>query len=184
MASRSRRRTGGRLRCRPIEAGLARRRDRPGGPACDISVGELDDFDGLVRGDVMEDLGRAARWPVDFEARDPVGVGQADVLLERVGAEAAARRDVPVNRQRLNARTRRDDVNAGTDGGPVGLLANELDREPVVALAGVLEQDVVRLVAVDHAAGLDEKVEIAVAIPVAAGDAVPFLKVAGARACR
>ena len=54
----------------------------------------------------------------------------------------------------------------------------------MVPLAGVLEQDVVILVAVDGAAHLDEEVDVAVAVPVAAGDAVPFLEVAGARSCR
>ena len=65
------------------------------------------------------------------------------------------------------------------DGGPVGLLADELHREPVVALTGVLEQDVVILVAVYGAAHFDEDVEISVAIPVAAGHSVPLLQMTG-----
>ena len=74
----------------------------------------------------------------------------------------------------------RDDLDPGADGRPVGLLADELHGQPVVPLAGVLEQDVVILVAVDRAARLDEEVDVAVAVPVAAGHAVPFLQVAGA----
>ena len=113
---------------------------------------------------------------------DPVGLGQADGLLERVGPEAAARGDVPVDRQRLLAG--RDDLDPGADGRPVGLLADELHGQPVVPLAGVLEQDVVIPVAVDGAAHLDEEVDVAVAVPVAAGDAVPLLQVARAGRCR
>ena len=67
-------------------------------------------------------------------------------LLERVGPPAAARGDVPVDRQRLIAG--RDDLDPGADGRAVGLLADELDGQPVVPLAGVLEEDVVILVAV------------------------------------
>ena len=74
----------------------------------------------------------------------------------------------------------RDDLDPGADRRPVGLLADELDRQPVVPLAGVLEEDVVVLVAVDGAAHLDEEVDVAVAVPVAAGDAVALLEVAGA----
>ena len=100
------------------------------------------------------------------------------VCCKRVGAEAAARRDVPVDGQRLLAGG--DHLDAGADGRPVGLLADQLHRQPVVALAGVLEQDVVVLVAGHGAAHLDEDVDVAVAVPVAAGDAVPLLQVPGA----
>ena len=103
-----------------------------------------------------------------------VGLAQADGLLERVGAEAAAGGDVPVDGQRLVAG--RDDLDPGADGRAVGLLADELHRQPVVPLAGVLEQDVVVLVAVDGAAHLDEEIDVAVAVPVAAGHAVPLLQ--------
>ena len=40
---------------------------------------ELGDLDGLVGGDVAEDLGRPAGRPVDLQHRDPFGLGQADV---------------------------------------------------------------------------------------------------------
>ena len=49
----------------------------------------------------------------------------------------------------------------------------------MVALAGVLEEDIVIFVAVNSPAGLDEQVDIAVAVPVAAGHAVALLQVAG-----
>ena len=100
-------------------------------------------------------------------------------LLERVGPPTTARGDVPVDRQRVVAG--RDDLDPGADGRPVGLLADELHRQPVVPLAGVLEEDVVVLVAVDGPAHLDEEIDVAVAVPVGTGDAMPFLEVAGAR---
>ena len=61
----------------------------------------------------------------------------------------------------------------------IGPGADELDLQPVAAVAGVLEQDVVGLVAGISAAQDDEQVEVAVAVPVGERDAVPFLKVAG-----
>ena len=47
-------------------------------------------------------------------------------------------------------------------------------------MAGVLEERVVRLVAGIASAQDDEEIEVAVAVPVGEGDAVSFLKVAGA----
>ena len=72
------------------------------------------------------------------------------------------------------------DLDPGADGRAVGLLADELHRQPVVPLTRVLEQDIVKPVAVDGAAGLDEHVDVAIAVPVAAGHAVSLLKVARA----
>ena len=137
---------------------------------------EFGDLDGLVAAMSRNDLGRPAGRPVDLQERDPVGLGQADGLLERVGPATAARGDVPVDRQRVIAG--RDDLDPGTDGRPVGLLADELDRQPVVPLPRVLEQDVVVPIAGDRAAHLDEDIDVAVTVPVGAGDAVPLLKVA------
>ena len=75
----------------------------------------------------------------------------------------------------------RHHLDPGTDGRPIGFHALELDGEPVIPLARVLKQDVVVLVAVGRAAHLDEEVDVAVAIPVGAGDAVALLEVPGAR---
>src|SRR5205085_2593773 len=75
----------------------------------------------------------------------------------------------------------RDRLETGADGGAVGLLADALEGHRVVPLAGVLVEDIVISVAVDGAPHLDEDVDVAVAVPVAAGDAVSFLEVAGAR---
>ncbi len=65
------------------------------------------------------------------------------VCCERVRPEAAARRDVPVDGQRLLPG--RDNLDPGADGRPIGLLADELDGQPVVPLAGILKEDVVIL---------------------------------------
>ena len=51
---------------------------------------ELRDLDGLVRGDVAKHLGRPAGRPVDLEGRNPVGLGQANGLLERICPPTAA----------------------------------------------------------------------------------------------
>ena len=78
--------------------------------------------------------------------RDPLGPAQADGLLQRVGPKL-----LPEETCRWTVSgclAGRDDLDPGADGGAVGLLADELDGQPVVPLAGVLEQDVVVLVAV------------------------------------
>ncbi len=63
---------------------------------------------------------------------------------------------------------------ARADGSAVGLLADQLDGQPVIALAGVLEEDVVVLIAINSAAGFNEEIDVAVAVPVAAGHPWPF----------
>ena len=50
----------------------------------------------------MKDLRGLARRPMDFQARHGTGLAQADGLLERVAAEAAAARDVAVDGERLD----------------------------------------------------------------------------------
>ena len=51
---------------------------------------ELGDLDRLVGGNSMENLGRFACRPVDFQAATRFRAGQADGLLQGVGPEAAA----------------------------------------------------------------------------------------------
>ena len=146
---------------------------------CPIPIGELGDLDGLIGGDIVKHLGRPAGWPVDFQNRDPVGLGQADGLLEWVCPPTAARGYVPVDRQRVIAS--RDDLDPGADGRPIGLLADELHGQPVVPLTGVLEEHVMVSIAFRYATHFDENIDVAVAVPVGARHAMPFLKAAGAR---
>ena len=145
-----------------------------------VRLGELGDLDRLIRGDVAEDLGRPARRPVDFEQGHPLRLARPMVCCKRASAVTAPRRNVPVDRQRLLAG--RDHLDPGADGRAIGLLAHQLHGQPVVPLAGVLKEEVVVPVSVDGAAGLDEEIDIAVTVPVAARDRRgPF---AGARCPR
>ena len=73
------------------------------------------------------------------------------------------------------------DPDLGADRGAVGLGADQRDRQPVVAVPRVLEQDIMGPVAGRGAAGFEEQVEVAVAVPVGERDAVPLLEMAGAR---
>ncbi len=68
----------------------------------------------------------SSRWSASGfpERATRLALAQADRLLERVGAEAAARGDVPVDRQRLLPG--RHDLDPAPDGRPVGLLADQL----------------------------------------------------------
>src|SRR4051794_14943479 len=82
-----------------------RRGSIPGtGHRCPVQLaivpGEFRHLDGLVHGDVAEDLGRPAGRPADFQLRDGAGPAQPDGLLQRVGPEAAPGRDVTVDGQR------------------------------------------------------------------------------------
>ena len=70
------------------------------------------------------------------------------------------------------------DADAGPERGAVGPGADQLDFQPVTARPRVSEQGVVRLIARRRAAQLHEQVEVAVAIVVGKGDAVPLLEMA------
>src|SRR5262249_34394186 len=78
----------------------------------------------------------------------------------------------------------RHDLYSRTDARPIALLADQLDSQPIVPLARVLEQDIVIFISIGNTSHLDEDVEVAVAVPVGERDSMPFLKVAGTRRCR
>ena len=77
--------------------------------------------------------------------------------------------------------SRGDHLDACANGGPIRSLTDELDGKPVIPLAGILEENVVVTVAGGGAAHVNEDIDIAVAVPIAAGHAVSLLQVAGAR---
>ena len=110
-----------------------------------------------------------------------VALAQADQLDQAVAAEAGVVADRAVDRPRRPIRALRLGLDAGPDRRAIGLGADQLDLQPVAAVAGVPEQEVVRPVARNRTADLDEQVEVAVAVLVGEGDAVPLLKMAGTR---
>ena len=68
---------------------------------------------------------------------------QADRLDQGVPSKAGIVAHRPVNRQRQAGRRPDVDPNLGADCGPVGLFADELDLEPVEAVARIAEKEVV-----------------------------------------
>ena len=50
------------------------------------------------RNEILEDLGPARPWPINFELHDLCCLPQADVLTERIGAEATATIDMAIDR--------------------------------------------------------------------------------------
>src|SRR5712691_1062728 len=99
------------------------------------------------------------------------------MLFQGISAKAAAGRDVSINRQRLIAC--RNDFNPRADGGSIGLFSDKFHRQPMIPLTGVLEQNVVVLVAGNRSPHLDGNVNVAVTIPVAAAHAVALLQMPG-----
>ena len=131
-------------------------------------------------GNVVERLAEPAGRPVDLQRRDRRGRAEPDRGSEAVATEARPAADHPVARGERRRTRSADRPGPGADGGAVGPGADQLDVQPVVAVARVLEQDVVGLVARRCAAGLEKHVDVAVAVPVGERDSVPLLEVAGA----
>ena len=136
----------------------------------------------LVAGNVAKDLRCAACGPVDLEEGDPLRLRQADVLLKRVASPATTRADVPVDGERTISR--RDDLEPRPDCRPICFCSGQFHAQPVIPLSWVLEEDIVVAVAGGCAAHLDEQIDVAVAIPIGAGDAMSFLEVTSTRGNR
>jgi hypothetical protein len=108
----------------------------------------------------VEGLSGPTARPVDLEKRNAAGCAESDRQFQRIAAEAASRRNMPVNR--LGFVPRRNDLNSRADGGAVGPAADEFQRQPPVVMSGVLEEHIVVLVAGGDASRLDEDVDVAV----------------------
>ncbi len=80
-----------------------------------IARREFFDAYDLVGGDILEDLSRAARRPVDLQGLYRIRPSQADGLFQRVAAKAAARRDMSIDG------ARRSVVERGFDALPMAL---------------------------------------------------------------
>ena len=104
-------------------------------------------------------LAGPARRPGDLQRPDRRGRAQADRAGQGIAAEARPGRDRPVSRRDRAVGGRQVDPDLRAEGGAIGPGPDQLDRQPVVAVARVLEEDVVGPVARDGAAGLEEDVE-------------------------
>src|SRR5262245_42468908 len=122
----------------------------------------------------MERLGGVANRPGHGERFEGFGVAEANGFDEGAATVAGGRPDCSVNRSHGAVRLADVGTDPGAERGPVGFRAHELDLQPVTTLAGVLKQYVVSLVTGHGAADFDEDVEVAVAVPVGEGDAVPL----------
>src|SRR5579863_3650360 len=111
---------------------------------------------------------------MDLQFGNLVGPPHSNRLLQRVGPEAAAGRDVPVNC--LWLRPCGDDLDPDPECRAIRLTTDELERQRAAGMARILKQGVVKLVTERRPAELDENIDVAVAVPVAAGDAVAFLQ--------
>jgi hypothetical protein len=108
----------------------------------------LDDLEGSIDGDALDRDGDAARGPVHLQAGDASRFPQADSLDQAVAAVTGAARRRPVDDPPGAAPGLLDlDADRRPDAHPVGLRPHQLDGQPVVALAEVLEQQAERLVA-------------------------------------
>ncbi len=117
-----------------------------------VGVRSLGDRDGLVGGDVAECLGRSARRPGNRDRVDARRARQADRLDEAVAAEAGIVADGPVDRPRFAVGRLEVDPDPGADRRSVGLDPDQLDLQPVSAVARVAEQEVMRGIPGDRSA--------------------------------
>ena len=145
-------------------------------------VGTFCYHDRLDGGDVAEGLGRFAGRPGNRQAGGSRRVAQPNRLDEAVAAKAGVVADCAVDRTCLTVLGFEVDLDLGAERRAIRFGADQLDLQPMVALARVLKQRVVRLVSGRCAAELDKQVKVAVTIPVGERNTVALLEVAGAGA--
>jgi hypothetical protein len=132
-----------------------------------VVVTQFRDLEHLPEGRVLENLGRAAGRPVDLDPLDSPRIAKTNELLQGIPAKAASRRHMAVNRSRHV--TRRHHFDSRADRRAIRLHADKPDRNPGIVMAGILKEDVVKLVSIDGTPGLNEQIGVAVAVPVATG---------------
>src|SRR5688572_3556645 len=143
-------------------------------------VRELGDFENPVLPDIREALARAAGGPPDFHVDAADIRTEPDMLQQGRGAEGSAAADAPVH-DAPPALAFHGDADTRADRGAVRLDADELDRDPVIAVAGVFEQAQRVRVARRGAADLEHDLLVAILIEVGKRDAVPLVQLAGPR---
>src|SRR5262245_55627795 len=107
----------------------------------------LDDLEGAVHRQVLEGLYRLARGPGHGDGLDRPGLAQADRGDEAVAAEAGTTANHAVDPAKRAVGLLHFDLDPGPDRRAVALGPHQLELDPMVIVARVLEQDVVCLVA-------------------------------------
>ncbi len=94
---------------------------------------------------VREPLCLAGHWPEDFDEVDFMCIPQSDFLPQGIASKAPTRGDGPMN---LPLALRRGylDLNARTDGSPIGYGSFQFKRDPVVAVPWILIEDAIGLI--------------------------------------
>ena len=57
----------------------------------------FDNFDRLIRGDILDNVSLVRGWPIDFKLNHYGGLANTNVLAKRVRTETAATPNVPIN---------------------------------------------------------------------------------------
>ena len=125
-----------------------------------------------------EALAGVARGPPDFDVHGTGGLAEPDVLPKGRRAERPAAANGAVD---ASASIGVGDfhVNSRADGRAVGLDADQLDVDPVVAVARVLEQPERMGIAGGRPAHVEDDVVVAVVVHIGERDAVALVELAG-----
>ncbi len=106
---------------------------------------ELGDFKSLISRDVVENLCGSAGRPIYLQRRDSFCFCQPDRLLKWIASEAASRADVAIDRHGFFSSC--SNLDPRSNRSAIGFLADEFQRQPVVLVPWILEENVVILIA-------------------------------------
>src|SRR5262245_40309943 len=123
-------------------------------------------------------LPRVADRPEHLDVHDARRLAEADVLLQRRGAEAAPAVHRAIDRS-LCAGVLDCDLDARANRRAIRLDTHQTHTQPVVAVPGIFEQTKDVRVARSRAADLEDDLLVAVVVEIREGDAVTFVHLAG-----
>ena len=126
-------------------------------------------------------LPRVAGRPPDFQLGDVGVFAQADVLLEWRGSERSSAANRATNRPRSLSHVFDRHFDPCSNRPTIGFCANQLQVDPVIAVAWVLEHTQRVTIAVGRAPHLGDDVLVAVVAEIGEGDAVSLVQLACAR---
>src|SRR5258708_10625992 len=146
-----------------------------------VFVGKFVDLEELILAAAGEVLAGIGRGPPNLQIQYLGILAEADMLLQGGGAKRASAADGALDEALTSTFVLDGELNVSANRGAITLGSYQPQTDPVVAVAGILEQTNGVAIARDRASSFGNDLFIAVVIEVGEGNAVPLMKFARAR---
>src|SRR5262245_25676685 len=141
----------------------------------------LGDLHRLILADAGYALTCIAAGPPDLELDNPRRLAQANVLFQWRGTKGSSTPDGPIDRAGVPSFVFNRQFDSRTNRRAVGSHSHQPQADPIVSVAGILEQPEWMTVSRRRAARFRHDFLVAVIVQIGEGHAVSFVKLAGTR---